>query len=242
MFVGHYGVAFAAKAIRPDLPLGGLFVATQAMDIVFSGLLLIGVERASIVPDGAGPAGVELVHVPYSHSLVAAVLIALAAALGVMFLHRNRRELGRSGLCKSAAVVAVVVLSHYLLDALVEDGTLPLFDATPRVGIGLPVLPILVVESLFVLAGAALYARATVPVDLIGRLGIPALAVALVAFNGYVAVAPSPTTVTLLAVSNVGAYAGIASVAWLLDRRRVPDVHWHGDTLRKAANFSRGGV
>lgn len=98
MFVGHFGIAFAAKAIRPDLSLGGLFVATQGMDIVYSGLLLAGVERIRLAPGGTGPDGVEMVHVPYSHGLIPAVLLALVAALIVVILRWRRREPGRSGL------------------------------------------------------------------------------------------------------------------------------------------------
>jgi len=33
MFIGHYGVSFAAKAVKPALPLWALFVAVQLVDV-----------------------------------------------------------------------------------------------------------------------------------------------------------------------------------------------------------------
>jgi hypothetical protein len=33
MFIGHYGVGFAAKRIDPSIPLWVLFVAVQLLDV-----------------------------------------------------------------------------------------------------------------------------------------------------------------------------------------------------------------
>ena len=50
MFVGHYGVSFAAKKVEPDIPLWLLFMAVQLLDVVWAPLVLLGVERVRIVP------------------------------------------------------------------------------------------------------------------------------------------------------------------------------------------------
>jgi hypothetical protein len=34
MFVGHYGVSFAAKRVAPTIPLWGLFIAVQLLDVL----------------------------------------------------------------------------------------------------------------------------------------------------------------------------------------------------------------
>jgi hypothetical protein len=50
MFVGHYGVSYAAKSIEPRVPLWVWFIAVQWMDVVWSVLVLLGVEKLHIVP------------------------------------------------------------------------------------------------------------------------------------------------------------------------------------------------
>ena len=50
MFVGHYGVSFAAKGIDGSVPLWVLFLAVQLLDVVWAPLVLLGVEKVRIVP------------------------------------------------------------------------------------------------------------------------------------------------------------------------------------------------
>ena len=50
MFVGHYGPSFAIKAVRPAIPLWLLFISVQLVDVAWSILILLGVEKARIVP------------------------------------------------------------------------------------------------------------------------------------------------------------------------------------------------
>lgn len=60
MFLGHYGVAFAAKRAAPRTSLGALAFAAQFLDELWPILLLLGVEQ---VKDGAGPLAVRAVGV-----------------------------------------------------------------------------------------------------------------------------------------------------------------------------------
>ena len=50
MFAGHYGVSFAAKATTTAVPLWVWFIAVQWLDVVWSILVLLGIERVRIVP------------------------------------------------------------------------------------------------------------------------------------------------------------------------------------------------
>ena len=50
MFIGHYGPAFSIKAIRPATPIWLLFIAVQIVDIAWSVLVLLGIEKLRIVP------------------------------------------------------------------------------------------------------------------------------------------------------------------------------------------------
>ena len=48
MFVGHYGVSFAAKPIGKRIPLWVWFIAVAGCDLVDP--LLLGIEKLHIVP------------------------------------------------------------------------------------------------------------------------------------------------------------------------------------------------
>src|SRR5207245_1559590 len=50
MFVGHYGVSFAAKSTDRTIPVWVLFLAVQLLDVVWSLFVLLGVEKVRIVP------------------------------------------------------------------------------------------------------------------------------------------------------------------------------------------------
>jgi hypothetical protein len=50
MFVGHYGVSFAIQLAGKRVPLWVWFVAVQWLDVVWSGLVLLGVEKLRITP------------------------------------------------------------------------------------------------------------------------------------------------------------------------------------------------
>jgi hypothetical protein len=220
VFVGHYGLAPALKPAVPGVSLGTLFVATQLMDLVFSILLLAGWERVRLYPGVPGPAGVELVFVPYSHSLLGALVLAAAAGAAAWAAPRKpgggtRRRRGRA-----AAIIAALVASHYALDAAVHAADLPLLTHRPELGLG-PSVPVSVaLETALVLGGSWLYLRTTVPADRLGRVGIPVLAAALVGFNAYVATTPPPGGVLGLALSNLAAYTVLAVAAHWLDQHR----------------------
>ncbi len=79
MFVGHYGASYAIRAARPAIPLWLLFIAVQLIDVVWSVLVLLGVEKVRIVPGITASNPLDLYYMPYTHSLVAALVWAMAA-------------------------------------------------------------------------------------------------------------------------------------------------------------------
>jgi hypothetical protein len=50
MFIGHYGVSFAAKRFATRTSLGALFLAVQLLDVLLAIFVLAGVEKLRIVP------------------------------------------------------------------------------------------------------------------------------------------------------------------------------------------------
>jgi hypothetical protein len=65
MFVGHYGVSFAAKELDKTIPLWLLFIAVQWLDVVWAPLVLLGVERVRIVPGITASNPLDLYYMPY---------------------------------------------------------------------------------------------------------------------------------------------------------------------------------
>ena len=71
MFLGHFGVAFAAKKAAPKTSLGTLVFAAQFADMLWPLLLLLGVEHVRIVPGLLPASPFDFTSYPISHSLVA---------------------------------------------------------------------------------------------------------------------------------------------------------------------------
>src|SRR6266566_2637901 len=130
MFVGHYGPSFAIKALRPAIPLWLLFVAVQLVDVAWAILVLLGVEKARIVPGITASNPLDLYYMPYTHSLAAALLWSLGALVCYRLAVSTSSKI-------SALVVAAAVFSHWVLDFLVHRPDLPLYDNTAKVGLGL---------------------------------------------------------------------------------------------------------
>ncbi len=126
MFVGHYAAALAARAAEPRAPLWTYVLGCQAMDIAWSSLIILGVEKASVDHSLQGSALV-LSHMPYTHSLPAALAWSVAVGAGLMLLLKLPR---RAGL-----FIGLSVFSHWILDFLVHRPDLPLLWDGPKVGL-----------------------------------------------------------------------------------------------------------
>ena len=128
MFVGHYAAARAARAAEPRAPLWAYVLGCQAVDIAWSGLIIPGVERAGV--DHSLPGSpLVLSHMPYTHSLPAALLWSVAVGAGLMALLKLPRRAG--------VFIGLAVFSHWILDFLVHRPDLPLLWSGPKVGLGL---------------------------------------------------------------------------------------------------------
>lgn len=74
MFMGHYGVSFAAKSAGRQIPLWVLFIAVQFLDVLWGPFVLAGVEKLRIVPGITASLPLDLYYMPYTHSLEAAAV------------------------------------------------------------------------------------------------------------------------------------------------------------------------
>lgn len=145
--INHAATALILKRKFPTAPLMGLILATEAIEYLWVGLNVIGVEKTIVDAPMKSVADVHLVHMPFSHSIATSALIAIVVAL-ITFL--------RGGKAASAVSIAIGlgVFSHIVLDVLVhapDIAVTPLLGS-PKIGTGLysdlPV-PALVLETLW---------------------------------------------------------------------------------------------
>lgn len=202
MFLGHFGAGFGAKAIASRVSLGWLFAAAQFIDLLWPTLLLAGIERVRIVPGATAVTPLVFEHYPVSHSLAA--VAAWAVLVGAAYL-AVRKDL------RGALVLALLVVTHWLLDALVHAPDLPLYPGSATMaGLGawssLP-LTLAIEVPLFAL-GAWLYARSTRPLDATGTWAFGGLVAFLLAIQaGNLLGSPPP---------SVEAIAWVGQAQWLL--------------------------
>ena len=212
MFVGHYAAAFAAKAIEPKTPLWTLALGCQLLDVGWGVFVITGIERAQIDRSLAGyPAVLE--YMPYTHSLPAAALWSVGAALLVKALLR----------LPWAACVAIgaVVFSHWLLDLIVHRPDLELWFGGEKVGFALWNQPVLeqALEMGLLAVGGAWWTASRVK---LGRAAWPALALLGFYTMLQIAALPGPPADTALAMGGgaLVAYAIATIAAALADRTK----------------------
>lgn len=210
MFVGHYGISFAAKKGDPSVPLWVLFIAVQLLDVAWAPFVLLGIEKVRIVPGITASNPLDLYYMPYTHSLVAAILWSA----GAFVLYRLAVPGSRK---TSALVVGAAVFSHWLLDFLVHRPDLPLYDDTAKVGLGLWNLPALALglEAALLFGGIWLCFRAGV----LRRTATAVFAVIMLAIQTYILFGPPPVSDKAAAVTALAAYVVFAAIIRVLERR-----------------------
>jgi membrane-bound metal-dependent hydrolase YbcI (DUF457 family) len=202
LFIGHYALGLATKRLEPRLPLAILLAAPQALDLLWPIFVLVGVERVEVAPGDTPFTPLRFVSYPWSHSL------AMSIVWGVSFGAIVR---ARGASMRAAALVAALVVSHWVLDVVSHRADMPLWPGGgPLLGLGLwrSVPATLVVEIGMYAVGVALYARASMSTDRTGTWSYVGLVGFL--FAAYVGnvLGPTPPSSTAVAAS--------ALVLWLI--------------------------
>lgn len=212
MFLGHYGVAFAAKRLAPRTSIGTLTFAAQWLDELWPILLLAGVEHVRIVPGLMAASPMDFTNYPISHSLLLAIAWSVLIAVPYFF----RRGYGRG-----AWIIAGLVVSHWVLDCLVHRPDLPLWPGGPRVGLGAwnSVPLTILLEGAFYGGGLLIYIRSTTARDRVGQWGLWAYVVLQVVLYAASSLGPPPPDVRTLALSALGLWLFIPWAGWV-DRHR----------------------
>lgn len=208
MFVGHYGVSFAAKKVEPAVPLWVLFIAVQLLDVAWAPLVLLGIEKVRIVPGFTASNPLDLYYMPYTHGLIAALAWSAAAFVCYRFIVG-----GRPG---AALIVGLAVFSHWVLDLIVHRPDLPLYGNSAKVGLGLWNLPALALglEIVLLFGGMWLYFQAGGR----RRVATAVFGLIMVAIQAYVFFGPPPVSDKAAAATAIVAYALFAGIIWVLER------------------------
>ena len=213
MFVGHYGVSFAAKPMAPRVPLWVWFIATQWLDVLWSILVLLDVERMRVVPGFTEANSYDLYYMPYTHGLAGSIVLSIVlGAVVAAFVSENR--------ARTLFLVAVASFSHWLLDLIVHVADLPLYDNSVKVGFGLwhHVMLSFPLELILLGIGAWLFARSAKFVDAKGIFVFAAFLILLILIQVYANFGPPPTSPKSFAVFAISLYAIMALLAAGLER------------------------
>jgi hypothetical protein len=225
LFLGHYGIAFAAKRVAPRTSLGALTFAAQFLDELWPILLLLGIEQVRIVPGLMAANPLNFVYYPFSHSLLMAVVWGIV--IGGIYFSKTRYHRG-------AVIVGLLVVSHWFLDVPMHRPDLPLWPgpSSPKLGWGWwnSIGVTTIVELTIFAAGISVYARSARARDRIGSWGLWTYVIVLAglffASNG-----PPPSSERALAWTALAIWLFVPW-AWWVDKHRSPIARIDADTAQ----------
>ena len=215
MIVGHFAVALGAKRYAPKISLGVLFLACQLADVMMPVFFLFGIEQLEIEVGATVMMPLNLPYYPFSHSLVAlAFWSALFAGICVFLLRAGNR---------TGIVIAVLGISHWLLDVLMHRPDVPLsIGGQSLLGFGLwnhPAFAVPLELGLFGL-GIWLYTRHTSSINRKGEFGFRALVVFLLVTYFAIHFGPPLPSAEAVAWSGLAALCLIIAWAFWIDSNR----------------------
>jgi membrane-bound metal-dependent hydrolase YbcI (DUF457 family) len=214
MFIGHFGIALAAKRAAPRTSLGVLVAAAQLLDLIWPPLVLAGFEKVRIDPGNTRFTPLDFESYPYSHSLLMAALWSVLAAAAYWVVRRYGR---------GALVIGLAVFSHWVLDLITHRPDLPLYPGSRiYVGLGLwnSVPATMIVEGAVFALGVWLYATSTRATDKYGSGGLISFVAFLVIVYVVNAFGTPPPTARAVAWAAMAVFI-LVFWAWRFDRHRA---------------------
>ena len=218
MFIGHFGVGFAAKPVAKSTSLGTLFFAGQFIDLLWPTFLFLGWESVKIVPGATALTPLVFSHYPISHSLLAVTLWSIL--FGSLYFIIRRRIL-------AAIICIALVSSHWFLDALTHQPDLPIYpNGTIKIGLGLwnyPVAAVLV-ELVIFLGGLFFYLKSTKPKDKIGTVSLWLLITFLIVVYFGNVFGPPPPSVKAIAWTSQAQWLIVIWGYWVDNHRELKEI------------------
>ena len=192
----------------------------QLLDFLWAPFVLLGIEKVRIVPGITATNSLDLYYMPYTHSLVGALIWSGAAFLIYKLV------VGQKASNTAALIVAFAVFSHWILDLIVHRPDLAIYDDTLKVGFGLWNYRGLEfgLEIAILVVGIVLYLKRNAVNSVAGKVGIVAFGVVLILIQaGNTFVRRPPSSDRAFAITALIFYTVFAAIAFLLEKRRVPD-------------------
>jgi hypothetical protein len=123
---------------------------------------------------------------------------------------------------RTFATLALLVVSHWVLDYITHRADLPLYPGGPKFGLGLwnSVPGTVIVESAMFAAGVWMYARSTRARDAAGRWGWRALVAILAILYVVNLVSPPPPSVAAIWIVALVMSVVFVAWAWWVDHHR----------------------
>jgi hypothetical protein len=213
MFLGHFSIGFAAKSLTPRTSLGSLFLASLLLDLIWSLLLIIGIERVAIVSHVTEAMPLAFEYNPLSHSLLLAIIWGVVAALLYLVMRRSMR---------GGIVMGVVVVSHWFLDLIVHRPDLPLYPGSTKFGLGLwsSKSGTVLVEMVLFFVGLGIYFNVTETRNNNGDRRLGCLLLVLLGIYIGTLFGPVPTSINAIAWAGQAQWILICWGYWI-DRHRV---------------------
>ncbi len=214
MFAGHVGAALAIGRAGRRINVGVLVFAAVLPDFLLWLFVLLGWETVLIPADFARTHQPEFAF-PCSHGLAASIGWSALAGIAT-FLWHPRLQPAKT---RAAALVALAVFSHWLLDALVHAPELPIAGSeSMKVGLGLwQTMPLaLMLEAVIAIVGLCLFLFGA-SLSRAAKLWLSVLSLVILAFTVVgMTVAPPPPSVTAMALTSLVTIAVVcALMAWL---------------------------
>jgi len=215
MGIGHAAVALGASRAAPRLNVGLLIFAAFLADFLLGIFAAFGLEQSHVPPNFSTRHYLTFTF-PYSHGLVALLLWGII--LGTMLCWVDARNRWRAFF-----VITALVLSHFVLDALVHVPELPLLTQnSPKVGLAIwNHMPLeLTLETLMAGIGLAVYSNLRSGTRR-GRWGMTIFVLLSTALTWTQLWTVTPPTKAQLVPTWIIAPLVFSAIPYFLDRERV---------------------
>ena len=126
--INHAATAVIVKRQFPTAPMIWLLISVQAMELLWVLFNYVGLEKTTTEPSVKSVSDIHLTFMPYSHSIAAAVALAI---LALLIARRFQPAVG--------VALGVGVLSHLILDLITHAPDIQIAPGInqPKFGLGL---------------------------------------------------------------------------------------------------------
>ncbi|MCZ3365586.1 MULTISPECIES: hypothetical protein [Methanobacterium] len=123
MFIGHFAAAFLIGYMFPGVPIIIPLLGVSFPDILWSILVISGVEKAKFDKNKPLMSDIVFESYPVSHSLVLTSILALIIGLVLALFLKNPFI---------AVIFVIASISHWILDVMVHIKDLPVFGFSSK--------------------------------------------------------------------------------------------------------------